>query len=194
MCWYSVSKIIPQTPSPFLKKGESWINYINQPGHVLSESFMGEKYSVTENWLVGITSFEIYLYSVGTICITRKNIGHIDSKGEGRIIRGTQNKNLFGVLSNLSFKRLKEASADDKRRKKWLGSHLGCERNWESGAPSSIFLISNSKFIEIEKCYMFMMMNTSKNIYIQNFQMENLRESWIFKMEDQWIKPQTKNQ
>lgn len=30
-----------------------------------------------------------------------------------------------------------------------------------------------------------MMMNTSKKIYIQNFQMENLREFWIFKMEDQ---------
>ena len=36
---------------------------------------MGRKYSVTENWFVGNTLFERYLYSVGTTCIT---IGQTD--------------------------------------------------------------------------------------------------------------------
>lgn len=99
-----IISITNQPPPPQKKKGQSWLNYINQPGHVLSNSFMGEKYSVTENWLVGKTSFEIYLYSVGTICITRKNIGHRHSKGQCKIIKRNWIRLCF--------------------RKKWVRSHL----------------------------------------------------------------------
>lgn len=61
----------------------------NLPGHALSCSLIGEKYSVTENWFVGKTSFEIYLYSVGTIYIIRKAI-------------------ISGLLSNIKKRRIQE--------------------------------------------------------------------------------------
>lgn len=41
-----------------------------RPGHDLSVGRIGTKYSVTENWFVGNTSSERFLYSVGTICNT----------------------------------------------------------------------------------------------------------------------------
>ena len=46
------------------------------PGQDLSVGRMGTKYSVTENWFVGNTPFERYLYSVGTTCIYQSNMNN----------------------------------------------------------------------------------------------------------------------
>jgi hypothetical protein len=44
---------------------------------------MGTKYSVTENWFVGNTFFERYLYSVGTTCIS---IGNTDENTSHKLL------------------------------------------------------------------------------------------------------------